>query len=833
MSCPLTVGYDLARNNKINCNAGPLGGGGLVEGDRIAGPATAAMTVQPDLSAAWGKASGSKVHPLICHTLDTAAVGERVIGVFPGPRARTELCTAFESLGDAAKWVAVLMGLHDLGKFSPAFQGIREKSAKFDEEGAAHIRLVARRARLGRRFDTPHGLITAMHLSAMLVEWGMPRGTAEHIAVGLGGHHGHFPDGGALQQARREINNHGRALWKGWRDHFVGEVVRLRGLPDPRTLPWEDVHLGVGAAVTLAAVTTISDWIASDTANFPLAADHAAGVDVDIEEYARTVDAAAAKALDRLELRPWRPKTRFAELFPDLPPRPVQSAVDRLTQERNKPTLVLVEAPTGEGKSEAAVQASASLVVSLGLVGAYLASPTQVLANQTRKKLKELLEGSDEAPAVHLVHSNAKEYLLEQAATPVDVGVDHAEDSDRAAQEWFTRKKNLLAAMGAGTIDQALKGAIRSGHFFVRLVALSNKVVVIDEVHAYDTYMSVLLDRLLTWFGRLGVSVVLLSATLPGGRRQELVSAWQSGVLRCLPRETPRLPESGGYPRVTVTDAATPVVEGVEPSDANARQNVRLVRVADDELVAWALRKAQGGGSVAIMHNLRSRAIATFEALRAAVGESGGPEVVLLHGKLPTGERTRRERQLEADFGREGSRPNKIVVSTMVLSHGMDLDFDALATDIAPVDELIQRAGRLHRHDRRSARGEAVVAVLGVRDTDAGPRFPNQHTVYATMITLRTWALLKDRDELELPGEVPALIDAVYGPEDAILCPAGWEKAWEAAGEQLTRARAAADRDARLMHLPRPEAVEHLGELTKHSKSSRETRRSHGGWKST
>jgi CRISPR-associated endonuclease/helicase Cas3 len=760
--------------------------------------------------------------------LDTAAVADRTIDLFLGPNFRDALRAGLSPLGSPNKWIATFCGLHDLGKYQPSFQALRFESAKrrFGDMAAADLRMVRKRPGLGRRVDAPHGLVTAMHMKDLLKSWGASASAAERIAVAIGGHHGHFPDASALQQARREVNNHGRATWQGWRDDLVHEVIRLRGLPDPSTLPWQDVYVSLDAAVGLAALTTLSDWIASDTANFPYA-------DVtDLAAYVAQADRLADAAVERLRLRPWTPPARFTELF-DNAPRPIQTLVDRLTADRTEPTLVLVEAPTGEGKSKAALQAAAALTGNLGLLGAYVAMPTKATSLQMRKELEHLIEKLGQDVYVGLIHSDAKAVLEAEAASPTGVGEDDPDDSDVAAREWFTRKKNLLTTVGVGTVDQALKAVFRSGHVFVRLAALTNKVVVIDEIHAYDTYMSTLLDRLLTWLGRLGVPVVMLSATLPAQRRQELVAAWQSGLLRCLPRQAPVLPSSAGYPRVTVAGTGRPIVESTTVSGINAGRTLQLTHVPDEEIVDWALASVANGGSAAIMHNLVRRARATYTALEeriAKLPESSRPELILIHGQLAGGQRNAIEAKLSASFGPQGTRPKAIVVSTQVLEQGLDLDFDAMLTDLAPVDWLIQRAGRLHRHRRDPARGEPVLAITGVTDTEQGPRFPPHATrVYALIVLLRTWALLRERASIALPDEVPTLVDAVYGPADAITCPAGWEQAWQSAAAQLDRARERSTWNARVNYLPLPNAVEHLSELTKNSKNPSRTRENRRG----
>ncbi|PPK63773.1 CRISPR-associated helicase/endonuclease Cas3 [Actinokineospora auranticolor] len=775
------------------------------------------MTGCPPVWVAWGKAGAGKCHPLVCHVLDTAAVAGAVLVHVLGPQARNELLATFAPLGDAEGWVALLCGLHDIGKYSPAFQAVNADlaGARFGAGAEKDLRRVAKQKGVARR-DTPHGLVTAMAVRESLIEWGADFGTADYIAVALGGHHGYFPDAAAVRQARREVNNHGESTWRGWRDGLVRDVVRLRGLPHPETVPWRDVRVSPVAAVVLAAVTTISDWIASDVSNFPY------NDTTDIQTYADSTGALAAKTVERLGLTAWRPPVTFAELFPGAPkPRPVQAVVEELTRAVDGPTMLLIEAPTGEGKTRAGLQAAAAMVRRLALSGIYVALPTKATSKQTWEEVAEL---AGPVP-VQLAHSGAEEVLAELMTEPRGVGVDEPGDGDLAALEWFTRKRNLLTTIGVGTIDQALKGAIRSGHVFVRLAALTNKVVVIDEAHAYDTYMSTLLDRLLIWLGRLGVSVVVQSATLPAGRRRDLVAAWQAGLSRCLPAEVPPIPDGGDSPRVTRVDRVAVVSRGSGVSALNSGRTIKLKRVADDEVVDWALDRVADGGSAVVVHNLVRRVEQTCDALAERVkampaGER--PELIVITGRLPAGARRVVEDELKAKFGADGTRPRAIVIGTQVLEQGLDLDFDAMLTDLAPIDWIIQRAGRLHRH---AVRGVPELAVAGVEDTADGPRFPSYlGGVYEPMVMMRTWALLRERESLSLPGEVPALVDALYGDDDAVACPVGWEERWREAEARLVRARDRSKHSGRLMYLPLPHAVNHLSELTKNSKSTSRTR---------
>ncbi|WP_267594014.1 CRISPR-associated helicase Cas3' [Carbonactinospora thermoautotrophica] len=796
---------------------------------------------RPDVRAAWGKVGKKPVpHPLICHAIDTAAVAERLLGVLVGPRCREELRAAFAPLGDADGWVAVLCGLHDLGKFSPAFQALRDDLAVelLGELAEQDIRY-ASRFKGGGRTDTPHGLLTAVHLERMLKKWGAASDVAQLVGWALGGHHGHIPNAASVLQAEEAVRHHGGGRWAAWCDALVAEVVRCWGLPAPETLPWGEVRLELGAAVALAGLASVSDWIASDERNFPWA-----GPDVDLATYPRKARQQAGEAVDRLDWSAWEPPedTSFTALFPeDSEQRPVQRSVERVARQLQGPGMLLIEAPTGEGKTKAALQCAAILARKLGLAGCYLAMPTKATSNQAYQEACKFADRSPVPLAVRLLHSAADDYLAAKKARrvrdeaepldPADVDRDGGPDGAMVAREWFTRKRGLLAPVGVGTVDQILAGAIRSRHVFVRLLGLTNKVVVVDEVHAYDTYMSTLLDRLLWWLGRLGVPVILLSATLPTHRRRDLVRSWRAGALGRLPKDVPEPPEACGYPRVTWADEHGQGVEECGVSSLNAARTVRLEHVPNDQLVAWVLDRVRDGGCAAVIHNLVRRAKETYEGLRAAADKlpkTRRPELVLLHGRLTTKERHEREARLLHALGPEsaknGDRPERlIVVGTQVLEQSLDLDFDLMVSALAPVDSLIQRMGRLHRFG--GDRPQPLLAITGVTDQPSGPKFPTHTTrVYEQLLLLRTWARLRGEAQVRSPDDVPDLIDAVYGA-DGVPCPAGWERAWEEAAKRLASNRDSHEYDARVLYLPQPRGRKVVHKLTERPKSPRRTRK--------
>jgi CRISPR-associated endonuclease/helicase Cas3 len=553
---------------------------------------------------------------------------------------------------------------------------------------------------------------------------------------------------------------------------------------------------------------------------------------------------------------PWHEPddTRFTALFPDdVPPRPVQLAVQDAAGSAARSGIMVVSAPTGEGKTKAALQAAVALMRRLELNGFYAALPSRASSNQAFEVADQLLAPLGLADRLRLVHSSPAKYLLERRRTPsggemcfYEIAVDGTgatsggddEPGELVAEDWFTRRRGLLAPFGAGTVDQVLTAAIRSSHVFVRLAGLSGKVIIFDEVHSYDVHMSMLLDRLLWWLGALRVPVILLSATLSSGKQRRLVDSWQAGALGRDPGHAPpAAPGFTAYPRVTWADSAgrPPVEQAVGVSPLNHDRRVELVRVAFSDHVAWALGRAREGQCVAIVHNVVRHAVTAWEELLqqlAGLREAERPVTILLHGRLTDAERAWAEAAVQRMFGpptdpRAGERPAQaVVVGTQLLEQSLDLDFDVMVSAMAPVDSLIQRMGRIQRHRRDGRRPPTGMALTGVDHRRGRVTFlPYTTRVYDEAILLRTCAVLRNRVEVTCPDEVQGLVDSVYDVDDRLECPAGWDEQWVHAHAKLRERIAREEFTARTIYLPAVSTAARFHELTSRRASPRRTRR--------
>ena len=451
-------------------------------------------------------------------------------------------------------WCAFLAGLHDLGKASPDFQ---LQVGKVSAEVTKRLRGIGLPVKPGHGpKTTPHGTITADVLPRILVNrFGLDGKAARNFGVVVGGHHGVFPTSLAIRKV--SVSAKGNQKWDDHRLFLVDQLAKVLGMPRDR-LPHA---LDNATAMVFAGFVSVADWVGSNTKFFPYA------IPLSAMTYTDDAKTRAREALDNLgwQLQPPQQNVRgFTELFPGIQkPNDLQRSVESLGADLNEPGLVIIEAPMGEGKTEAAIYLADHWAASAGQEGHYFALPTQATSNQMFGRVRDFLRGRYEGSQVQLqlLHGHASlssefQVLRENnngVFAPQYSGVgEDAEQMGVAASEWFThRKRGLLSPFGVGTIDQALLAVLQTKHSFVRLFGLAHKTVIIDEVHAYDAYMTTLLERLLEWLAALSSPVVLLSATLPRARREALLAAYMRG----LGKESIEALSNAAYPRISWVSA--------------------------------------------------------------------------------------------------------------------------------------------------------------------------------------------------------------------------------------------------------------------------------------
>lgn len=791
------------------------------------------------LGALWGKSrqkAGGRTNLLLSHLLDTAAVAEQIWDNYLPPSTRQTLQVI--SGGRGRMFFAWLCGVHDCGKATPAFQRV-------DAEGAEAVRRaglswnepVVKRARW--RHDKAGGTL----LLRVLREAGWDARQIAWLWPLVAGHHGTVPTVGALAgrtTARGEPQGKGPA-WLRVQDVLVETFTRLMGFKDvadvqPCTVPTRAVQLQLSGLVVMA------DWIASDERHFP-------GVDDLAMVTTQGARDRAVKAWARLGLRGgWGRLAApapgaFTDRF-DQSPRASQELVLRTAGQMPAPGLLIVEAPMGEGKTNAALQAAEMLAARFGADGVFVGMPTQATSDPMFSQVRAWLQriDGDLASQVALLHGKRmfnKEWqsLLEGRGADLDSlygGIDEDDvyglaDSPfgqtagaerQAPAEWFLgRKRGLLSPFVVGTIDQLLFAATRTKHVMLRAAGLMGKVVVLDEVHAADVYMSQFLKEGLRWLGQAGVPVVLLSATLPPAQRRELVTAYMAGAGSAEEFDAAALPQAKGYPNVTAACLSNAEViydvkhtaqwrpdldVAVTVLPESSRPEVEKGQSLGEAVAELLQERLAQGGCALVIHNTVPRAQDTYQTLRERFGVG---EVRLLHGRMTAHDRaegTRECLQLLGPPSKDGvRRPGRLIlVATQLAEQSFDVDADVLVTDLTTIDLLLQRLGRIHRHDKvtRPAglrRPEVVITGFSQRDPSAPWILPASEGIYRRYLLLRTAAVVRaaEKGGWSIPSDVPHLVERVYD-ESCDVVPPEWKEAeqqarqeWEA--RQQERARSA------------------------------------------
>lgn len=740
----------------------------------------------------WGKArpeaEGPDLHLLAYHCLDVAAVGRVYLQRAPALLAWLSNQLGFADRAQLCDWVTFWLALHDLGKFSITFQGQRaDLVERLQGEAPNNVGLAGvRHDSLGMQFWTDH-----VQLRAEDGAWfGDDLDVFDGIrcwAQAVTGHHGQPP----LINVGH-LSHHFRPRDAAAAQAFVNAARELLLPVGAAALP-----AAVGAQAFerisrelswwIAGLAVLADWMGSNASIFKYRDTPSTSLPDYWQEALRLADIAL---LQSGVMPPARQAPRpFSELFPTIrQPSPLQNwaASVEITP---GPQIHLLEDVTGAGKTEAAVTLTHRLMASGCADGFFIGLPTMATANAMYGRIAGVYDLLFANPA-SLVLAHGRKTLVEDfAASVIESGRDEGdasqldESATRRCARWLAdhNKRALLAPAGVGTVDQALLGALQSKHQSLRLLGLMRKVLVIDEVHACDAYMQRTLEVLLEFHAHAGGSAILLSATLTQRMKTALLKAFAKGCEHRVPALA-----ATAYPLATSWSAAQPdtAVETAIATRPDVRRTVNVRYETDQSSVVAGIAAALAAGQcVAWIRNTVGDALEARAALAAHVPAE---HITLFHARFTLGDRLDIEDAVLRTFG-PGSGPaeraGRLLIATQVAEQSLDIDLDLVVSDLAPIDRLIQRAGRLRRHVRDASgrrlaepgatdqRGEPCLWVLGPLWTDTPAAswfkqpFPKAAGVYPHhgQLWLTAKALLKGR--FTMPDDARPLIETVFGDE--------------------------------------------------------------------
>lgn len=789
-----------------------------------------------ELMCIWAKKREAKGRffwlPLKQHLEDTANVMEHIWDRWLSDGQRNFISDAITSSSQSplnedgqkqknnaktAKNLAIFLAtVHDIGKATPAFstkKGFANSPDldsilvdKLEDIGFADIRCFNDK----EASKSPHN-IAGQYL---LHEYGI----GDDISSIIGAHHGRpvdnmygiSGDGSYLKQGaylknyyqdeKSEVDSESE-IYKKW-DKLQRQVLRW-ALNRSKFDSVDDLpEVSQSAQVLLWGLLTMADWIASNEEYFPLISIEQYGADnnfIRINGYFKWAKSDAWKPKEIKDISE-RYKARFgSESESEFKPRDVQKSMAETVMNTEEPGIFILEATTGIGKTEAALVAAEQLAYKTGRSGLFFGLPTQATSNGIFPRIVDWMnklekqevpqnDNSDKCDdlyeceleehhkSIRLCHGKA--YLNEVfRSLASSINVDESEngisESETIVNQWFSgRKTAVLDDFVVGTVDQLLMMSLKQKHLALRHLGLSKKVVIIDEVHAYDAYMSQYLKRTLQWLGAYKVPVILLSATLPAESRLELLNEYQSGRAKNIKddSELKRFREnrsnlqliSNQYPIITYTDGYEVKQKADFTKDTD--KEIRVMRISDENLKDLLLDFSKRGGVIGVIVNTVKRAQFIGSKLLEIFDDD---TVDIIHSAFIATDRAKKEEKLLKTIGKDGNRPKfKIIIGTQVLEQSLDIDFDVLITDLAPMDLLLQRIGRLQRHgiDRDVYYKEPTVYIMGLSESLEFEK--GSSIVYGDYLLTKTQCYLPDTDVIKIPGDIPELVNKVYAKED-------------------------------------------------------------------
>ncbi len=672
----------------------------------------------------WAKTN--PFQSVVTHGIVSGIVAQELVRTFLSPGIKKLLCEGMNLTEEnLVEFLGYFVSLHDIGKIHYNFQSsdldMKQKLYGTELQGMDIPGLVFRHEIESRK--------------AMERIWGEFDEDNDNIfSEILGAHH-----------QGKKTTNQTIKLNKGWiklQDQFeccMRECFMLNAaFPEV-----EDSSESVVAAILLGLVI-LSDWISSGQ------------YFANAESWHPIKNICRQKASEFMEQSGLLQKqhhygTEFHQLWMNIPKgeeRELQTQTEKLFQvEDTKYLLALMEAPMGEGKTEAGIYAALQMARQWGKNGFYVALPTAATANQMLSRMRELLFMHQQTENVKLLHAMA--WMVDDQLDKVQAFSTEEEES---AVNWLLPvRRGLLAPYAVGTVDQAMMSAMFIKYGVLRLLGLSGKALIVDEVHAYDAYMQNILKRLLEWCKALEIPVVLLSATLPSDKKRELLEIYTKD----------RIPEC--YPSITAVDTRGKThILPIKRVAKHQQYSIQMLPILHqpEQIAQQAVDQVKNGGCLCILLNTVAQAQETYSAIK---NKKFDGLLLLFHSRFLAGHRDEIEKRCVLLFGKDKShRPAKgILVATQVVEQSLDVDFDFFMSSVAPIDLLIQRMGRQFRHGDMPR----PIGVKHPQFTVLVPQngnFESDGYVYPPCLLQQTIHLLENRNEIRVPEDIAQLVADGY-----------------------------------------------------------------------
>jgi CRISPR-associated endonuclease/helicase Cas3 len=699
-----------------------------------------------------GKPNGDVEATVVQHSVDACNAMEALWMTMMTPRCRKNLSGQLQQDEIQTKQLLLyLAGMHDVGKMHPDFQ------SKLAVENS-YYSLIPGHSLLQK---AGHARIPHAYHSEQILRNLARDSTVKHLAAAIGWHHGR----------RKPINRNQRRYridspWKPDIDDWTSFLQQNLQVVWPREFP-DTAQAYIGGLIVLA------DWLASSKPREDAQSYSAflrreqLGFDFQVPQEKDILDAVLKENANT--------------------PRKAQEVVwdminnSQLGTNKNNQFLLIIESQTGSGKTEAAQIAGLHGITQLGHRGVFVGLPTKVTATKAWERYREL----------YLELGGKKDPMLAHSGATLDLFAQYDRNNQEPPYSWFQRAgKTMFAPWSIGTIDQALVGILRTKHFLPRLTALSNKVVILDEVHAYDDFTSRHIHKLIQWLRSLGCSVVILSATLPTAMRDKITYAWEHPEDNLLqyPITTSTVPlGTAGFITSSLSTSPNSICltkKHILKPDSRKRAitiklhpqveesaGTNLIQLVREHLYSKSLVNiSERGPRIVVVANTTKEAYLAYLECRNAFPQY---KTFLITGRQRPIERESQTQEALKFFSKSSQEQKPVfLVGTQAIEQSLDFDGDVMYSMLAPIDSLVQRAGRLWRHqiDNRSvvAGNKPVLHILHASQEQYENDKSFVRPYQSKEILIRTLEVLRNlkNELLHDPDDIAHFVDEVYQTDE-------------------------------------------------------------------
>ena len=683
--------------------------------------------------ALWGKANPYK--PLIAHMIDTGTCAMSYLKVSNNSLLDTLVGSANISKEKLLPIVGYFCALHDIGKVHPFFQ-LKSEVLRILPDDVRN--LLKENGCDSSHLGFRHEKYTAIVLQRI---WSKTRffdnELIDEVIAVLSDHHQKSGASAAIPRTQKEE-------YELMQDYIEELIYQQFGpdLSDYQCNDWSQFCEGINGLLIL------SDWLSSNTSFNPIGS-----FDIDYNDYFKQSLFASEQAMNSVGfVKSTMPNpTKFGELFgwncEKL--RPMQNLVERISSD--SPVITIIEDIPGSGKTESSIYLTSKIANEYQKSGFYFALPTAATSNQMWSRLNDVF-GRYNIPSFRLMHGMAWSVVDSLRDDRSKYGSE-----DEIGENWLhPARKGLLSQFAVGTVDQVMMAVLTIRFRALRMLGLTNKVLIIDEIHAYDAYMSTIIERLLEWCCTLKIPVILLSATLPEKKKKAYIEAYTA-------KEVDNL--SSEYPLVSYVTANGEYYQKACESYKHYEYGIHLLPILNnlDKTADEALKLISEGGNLCLMMNTVSDAQKIFKLLEEKC--ESDVKLLLYHARFKAMDRAKVEKECLRIYSGSGQeRPLKsILVCTQVVEQSLDVDFDILMTQICPIDLLVQRMGREWRHNlARPHKMAGPETYILTGDIDKSP----MGLVYDPYIIHQTEEYLKKKISIRIPEDLRDAISFVYDSEE-------------------------------------------------------------------